>query len=49
MPLHVHFNEYIEIAKVYSTPQSPSFVNATLDGIVAKCRKEGMTTKEKRK
>ena len=49
IPLNVSFNEYIEIAKVYSTPQSPSFVNATLDGIVAKCRKEGMTTKEKGK
>lgn len=49
IPLNVSFNEYIEIAKVYSTPQSPSFVNATLDGIVAKCQKEGMTTKEKGK
>ncbi|MGM9693821.1 MAG: transcription antitermination factor NusB [Alloprevotella sp.] len=49
IPLNVSFNEYIEIAKVYSTPQSPSFINATLDNIVARCRQEGMTTKERGK
>ncbi len=45
IPLNVTFNEYIEIAKVYGTPQSPSFVNGTLQQIVTELKKEGRTTK----
>ena len=34
IPVSVTFNEYLEIAKLYSTPKSASFVNGTLDAIV---------------
>jgi N utilization substance protein B len=33
IPLSVSINEYIEIAKSYSTPNSARYINATLDGI----------------
>lgn len=45
IPVSVSLNEYVEIAKYYSTPKSGSFVNGTLDGIVKKLRKEGKLTK----
>ena len=45
IPVSVSLNEYVEIAKYYSTPKSSSFVNGTLDGIVKKLRKEGKITK----
>ena len=45
IPVGVSLNEYVEIAKYYSTPKSSSFVNGTLDGIVKKLRKEGKITK----
>lgn len=35
IPVKVSLNEYIELSKVYSTPQSKSFVNGLLDKIVA--------------
>ena len=34
IPLNVTFNEYLDIAKVYSTPKSPSYINGMLDNIV---------------
>lgn len=40
IPLNVTFNEYLDIAKVYSTPRSSSYINGTLDHIVKKL-KEG--------
>ena len=36
IPLSVSLNEYIEIAKSYSTPNSARYINATLDGISKK-------------
>lgn len=33
IPLSVSINEYIEIAKSYSTPNSARYINATLDSI----------------
>ncbi|MEN3040832.1 MAG: transcription antitermination factor NusB [Bacteroidia bacterium] len=33
IPLRVTLNEWIEIAKIYGTPRSPSFVNGLLDAI----------------
>lgn len=36
IPLSVSINEYIEIAKSYSTPNSARYVNATLDNISKK-------------
>ena len=45
IPVSVSLNEYVEIAKYYSTPKSGSFVNGTLDGIVKRLKKEGKITK----
>lgn len=45
IPISVTLNEYVEIAKLYSTAKSGSFVNGTLDGIVGQLRKEGKLTK----
>lgn len=41
IPASVTLNEYVEIAKYYSTPKSSSFVNGVLDNIVKKLRQEG--------
>ncbi len=41
IPLRVTFNEYIEIAKNYSTEKSPIFINGVLDKIVQKLRESG--------
>ncbi len=45
IPINVSLNEYIEIAKSYSTPKSAGFVNGTLDGIVNQLKKDGKLTK----
>lgn len=45
IPLNVTFNEYLDIAKVYSTPRSSSYINGMLDNIVRKLAKEGRTSK----
>ena len=45
IPISVTFNEYVEIAKVYSTPKSGSFINGTLDGIVKALKEENKLTK----
>ena len=45
IPLNVTFNEYLDIAKVYSTPRSSSYINGMLDGIVKKLSEEGRITK----
>jgi N utilization substance protein B len=45
IPVSVSLNEYVDIAKVYSTPKSAGFVNGTLDGIIAVLRKDGKLTK----
>ena len=45
IPVSVSLNEYVDIAKVYSTAKSGSFVNGTLDGIVNQLKKEGKLTK----
>ncbi|WP_321332644.1 transcription antitermination factor NusB [uncultured Bacteroides sp.] len=46
IPISVSLNEYLEIAKLYSTPKSGSFINGTLDGIVNQLKKEGKLTKK---
>ncbi len=33
IPLNVTFNEYLDIAKVYSTPRSASYLNGLLDNV----------------
>lgn len=45
IPVSVSLNEYVEIAKLYSTVKSGSFINGTLDGIVNHLKKEGKLTK----
>ena len=45
IPVSVSLNEYVEIAKLYSTPKSGGFINGTLDGIVNQLKKEGKLTK----
>lgn len=45
IPLSVTFNEYLDIAKVYSTPRSSSYINGMLDGIVKSLVKEGRINK----
>ena len=45
IPVSVTLNEYVEIAKLYSTPKSGSFINGTLDGIVNLLKKDGKLTK----
>lgn len=40
IPLSVSFNEYIDIAKSYSTEKSGLFINGTLDHIVQELKKE---------
>ena len=45
IPVSVSLNEYVEIAKLYSTPKSGGFINGTLDGIVNQLKKENKLTK----
>lgn len=46
IPLSVSINEYVEIAKMYSTPKSAKYINATLDTIAKKLMEEGKLVKE---
>ncbi|MCB0696090.1 MAG: transcription antitermination factor NusB [Chitinophagaceae bacterium] len=48
IPTKVTINEYIEIAKLYSTPQSGQFVNGVLDNILKDLAKENKIHKEQR-
>jgi N utilization substance protein B len=45
IPANVSINEYIELAKAYSTPQSKKFVNGVLDAIQKELKKEGQILK----
>ena len=45
IPVSVSLNEYVEIAKLNSTPKSGGFINGTLDGIVNQLKKENKLTK----
>lgn len=40
IPTSVSLNEYIELAKSYSTPKSGTFINGVLDAVVAELKKE---------
>ena len=48
IPTKVTINEYIEIAKLYSTPQSGQFVNGVLDNILKDLEKENLVRKQER-
>lgn len=41
IPVKVTMNEYIEIAKAYSTPKSKNFINGILDKLFAEMRESG--------
>ena len=40
IPIRVTLNEYIDLAKSYSTPKSSTFINGVLDAIVTELKKE---------
>ncbi len=48
IPVKVTINEYIEVAKRYSTPKSKVFVNGILDVIATELEKEGVIKKSGR-
>jgi N utilization substance protein B len=41
IPINVSLNEYIDLARYYSTPKSGNFVNGILDSIVNELKSEG--------
>ena len=45
IPVSVTINEYVEIAKWYSTPKSGSYVNGIIDAVAKKPKKENRLTK----
>ena len=45
IPVNVTFNEFLEIAKDYSTEKSSTFINGVLDNIVAKLKTENRLLK----
>lgn len=48
IPVKVTLNEYLELAKDYSTPQSSKFVNGILDRLVKQLREENRLVKKGR-
>lgn len=48
IPVKVSLNEYIELAKQYSTPKSSVFVNGILDKLLAEFKEKGLLQKEGR-
>lgn len=48
IPLKVTINEYVEISKYYSTPNSKVFVNGLLDKIIGQMNKDGKIVKSGR-
>jgi transcription antitermination protein NusB len=45
IPVKVSINEYIDISKDYSTPNSKGFINGVIDNIVIALKKEGKIVK----
>ncbi|MCD8235262.1 MAG: transcription antitermination factor NusB [Prevotellaceae bacterium] len=41
IPVSVSINEYVEIAKYYSTPKSGGYINGIIDNVVKKLKAEG--------
>jgi len=46
IPINVTLNEYIDMAKYYSTPKSGTFINGILDSIVNELKKEKLLLKD---
>jgi N utilization substance protein B len=45
IPISVTLNEYIDLARFYSTPKSPVFINGILDAIVKELKNENLLFK----
>ena len=45
IPVNVSINEYVEIAKYYSTPKSGAFINGLLDSIIKNLKKDNRISK----
>ena len=45
IPINVTFNEYIELAKLFGTDKSGSFINGILDKIIDYLKKEELFIK----
>ena len=48
IPTKVTINEYIDMAKAYSTPKSGTFVNGILDNLATRLTTEGILRKSGR-
>ena len=48
IPIKVTINEYLEIAKLYSTPRSKPFINGMLDQVAQSMQEEGLIRKSGR-
>ncbi|MBA3649667.1 MAG: transcription antitermination factor NusB [Chitinophagales bacterium] len=48
IPVKVSINEYIELAKLYSTPKSGEFINGILDSLMKKLKEENRIIKSGR-
>ncbi len=48
IPPKVTLNEYVELAKTYSTDKSKEFINGVLDALLKSLQKEGLIVKEGR-
>jgi len=46
IPISVTLNEYIDLARYYSTPKSPVFINGILDAIVKELKNEKLLFKD---
>jgi len=46
IPISVTLNEYIDLARYYSTPKSPVFINGILDSIVKELKNENLLFKD---
>ena len=47
IPLNVTMNEYIDLARYYSTPKSPVFINGILDAIIGELKTEKILLRTK--
>lgn len=48
IPIKVSFNEYIDLAKFYSTPNSAAFINGVLDKAIAQLKTDNKIVKQGR-
>ena len=46
IPVSVTINEYVEIAKCYSTPRSPGYINGILDAVARRFFEKGIINKD---